>query len=56
MEEKAQKVSIHIQDFQPLKIRLKRDKVIPGNHAIGILIALTILQRMRGTIQDTLLG
>ena len=44
----------HNQDFQPLKIPLKRDKVIPGNQAIGTLIALEILQRLRGTIQHTL--
>ena len=53
---KARKVPIHIQDFQPLKIRLRRDNAIPGNRAIGIPIALTILQRLRGTIQDTLHG
>ena len=53
---RAKKVLIHNQDVQPMKIPLKRDKVIPGNQAIGILIALTILQRMRGTIQGTLLG
>ena len=41
--------------FSASEIPLKRDKVIP-NKAIGILIALTIHQRLRGTIQDTLLG
>ena len=35
---------------------MKRDKVIPGNRAIGIPIALAILQRLRGTSQDTLHG
>ena len=53
---RARKVLIHGLDFQPLKIPSKSDKVISGNQAIGVLIALTILQRLRGTIQDTLLG
>ena len=50
------KVLIHNQDFQPLKIPLKRDKVIPGNRVIDITIAQKIRQRLRGTFQDTLLG
>ena len=53
---RERKVLIHNQDFQLLKIPLKRDKVIPGHQAIDILIALTILQRLRDTIQNTLLG
>ena len=53
---RLRKVLIHNQDSQPLKIPLKRDKVIPGNRVIGITIAQTIRQRLRGTFQDTLLG
>ena len=35
-EENARKVSIHIQDAQPLKIRLKSNKFIPQNQSIGV--------------------
>ena len=41
-------MDIHRQDFQQLKIPLKRYMVLPGNQAIGTPIALTILQRVRG--------
>ena len=34
--EKAREVPIHRQDFQLMKIPLKRDTVIPGNQTIGI--------------------
>ena len=53
---KARGVPIHRQDFQPLKTPLKRNKVLSGKQAIGAPIALTILQRVRGTIQDIRLG
>ena len=49
-------MAIHRQDFQLLKIPLEREMVFPGNQAIGTPIALTIPQRVRGTIQDTQLG
>ena len=41
-KERARKVLIFNLDFQPLQIPLKRDKVIPGNQAIGIPALLTI--------------
>ena len=51
-------MSIHRQDFLPLKTQLKRDKAIPGNQTIGIPTLPTIpqLQPQRGTIQDIRLG
>ena len=55
-KEKAREVSIHRQDLQPLKIPLKRDLVLFGNQTIGTQISLTILQQVRGTIQDIRLG
>ena len=55
-KEKAREVPIHRQDLQLLNIPLKRSMVLSGNQAIGTPVALTILQRVRGTIQDTRLG
>ena len=55
-KKKAREVPIHRQDFLPLNTPLKRNKVLSGNQAIGAPIALTILQRVRGTIQDIRLG
>ena len=56
IKKKAREVPVHRQDFQPLNTPLKRNKVLSGNQAIGAPIALTILQRVRGTIQDIRLG
>ena len=53
---KRQGVPIHRPDFQLLKTPLKRDKASPGNQTIGIPAQLTIPQRLRGIIQDTLRG
>ena len=57
-KEKARKVPIHNEDFQPLKTPLKMDKAIPGNQTIGIpaLSKIPQLQPLRGTSQDILHG
>ena len=56
-KEKAREVSIHRQGFSASeKIPLKRDLVLFGNQTIGTQNALTILQQVRGTIQDIRLG
>ena len=44
------------QDFQLLKIPFKRDLVLFGNKAVATPNVLTILKRVRGTIQDIQLG
>ena len=53
---RQREMPIHRQDFQQLNIPLKRDKAILENQTIGTPIALTILQRVRGTTQDVQLG
>ena len=55
-KEKERVMPIHRQDFQFLKISLKRNLVLFVNKAIGTPIALTIHQRVRGTIEDIQLG
>ena len=57
-KERARKVLIFNLDFQPLQIPLKRDKVIPGNQAIGIpaLLTIPLVQLLHGLARDTLHG
>ena len=55
-EKKAREMPIHRQDFQLLQPLVKMNKVLPGHQVISIPIALTILQRVRGTIQGFQLG
>ena len=56
-KEKSRELPIHRQDFALLKNSVEeRHGVFFGNKAIGIPIALTTLQRVRGTTQDVQLG
>ena len=48
---KAREMPIHRQDFQLLQPLVKMNMVLLGDQVIGIPIALTVLQRVRGTIQ-----
>ena len=50
-EKKAREMLFHRQDFELLQPLVKTNKVLAGDQVIGTPIALTILQRVRGTIQ-----
>ena len=56
LKERVREMPVHRQDFQFLKIPLKRDMILSGNKAFGIPIVPMIPQRMGGATQDLQLG